>query len=214
MSKRLETILSVIPRCSTLCDVGCDHGYVGVGALQRGVADKVTFVDISADCLQKARENCPAGVEGKTTFVCQDGIGEIPCDCAVIAGMGGLEIISILSNAKALPQTLVLQPMRNQYDVRKYICAKYYVTQDFKFYDGKYYDLIVAKLSGKPQTLTETELYFGKDNLSKTNDDFTNFLNNERTKLTKILQGCDDIEVTKRLAMVDAALARIKEITQ
>lgn len=212
MTNRLRHILSALPHCNTLCDVGCDHGYVGIAALQNDVARRVIFVDISADCLNKARNNCPQGLQTRASFVVRDGIGDIEADAAVIAGMGGLEIISILQGAKTLPNYLVLQPMRNQYDARKFLLQKYEIVRDYKFFDGKYYDLITAKLS-KTQSLDELELTFGKDNLRSPTADFIGYLNNEKNKLTTILQGCGDVSVQKRLEKVDAAFAQIKEKT-
>lgn len=211
MTIRLQQILSAIPRCRVLCDVGCDHGYIGIGALQGGLAEQAVFVDISNDCLKKARENCPEELKTRAAFVCRDGIGDICADTAVIAGMGGLEIISILEGTEKLPKTLVLQPMRNQYDARKYILQRYDIALDYKFFDGKYYDLIVANLCDKPSKTDEMELLFGKDNLRNPSRDFVNYLKNEHNKLTKILQGCSDVTVQEKLRLVNAALAEVKE---
>ena len=47
LTKRLEKLVSVIPCSDTLADVGCDHGYVGIEALKRGLANRVVFVDVS-----------------------------------------------------------------------------------------------------------------------------------------------------------------------
>ena len=158
MTLRLQKIVQAIPTVTTLCDVGCDHGYIGMGAWQQGKAQKVIFMDISAPSLAKAQNNCTNAQMPNCQFICQDGIKDVLCDCAVIAGMGGLETISILQNTKQLPQFLVLQPMRNQVDVRKYLLEhNYYITLDTKFCDVKYYDLIVAKRSSKPMQLTHLQ---------------------------------------------------------
>ena len=90
LTKRLSTIVSVLPKCNVLADVGCDHGYVGLEALNRGVAQRVVFVDVSAPSLEKARQNCPQSLTPRAEFVCRDGLGDLDADCAVIAGMGGL----------------------------------------------------------------------------------------------------------------------------
>ena len=103
LTKRLQQLVSALPHCNTLADVGCDHGYVGVEALARGIAKRVIFVDVSAPSLQKARQNCPTELLPCADFVCCDGLGSIVADTAIIAGMGGLETISILTNAKHLP---------------------------------------------------------------------------------------------------------------
>ena len=136
-TKRLQKLFSALPECRLLADVGCDHGYVGIYALQKGIAERVCFSDISLPSLQKARQNCPEQYLDRAQFVCQDGLQDICADCAVIAGMGGMEIISVLKNARHLPEKLVLQPMRSQRDVREFLSEKYKILSDEKFFDGK-----------------------------------------------------------------------------
>ena len=53
-SKRIDKIVSKIPQCDILADIGCDHGYIGVSALKQGVAKKCLFSDISAPSLNKS----------------------------------------------------------------------------------------------------------------------------------------------------------------
>lgn len=207
LTKRIAKLVSLVPNCTTLADVGCDHGYVGIEALKSGKADRVVFVDVSKPSLEKARLNCPQEYIDKVSFICQDGIKDVVADCAVIAGMGGLEIISILQGSTTLPNKLVLQPMRNQKDVRIFLLDSYAITTDEKFFDGKYYDVIVAEQIGKQTNLTELELEFGKSNFVHPSKDFTNYLLNEQSKLTKILQGCDDPEVKDKLLLVNRAIA-------
>ena len=51
---RIKIILSLIPQCDVLMDVGCDHGILGVAALQEKKVEKVVFTDISLPSLKKA----------------------------------------------------------------------------------------------------------------------------------------------------------------
>ena len=210
-SVRLTKIVSLIPNCDTLADVGCDHGYVGIEALTTGRAKRVIFVDISTPSLDKARLNCPREHRQQAQFVCQDGLGQLAVDVAVIAGMGGLETISILQESTSLPQNLVLQPMRNQRDVRKYLQSNYRIVVDVKFFDGKFYDLIYAVRCNTPDKLTELELEFGKTNFVNPTQDFQKFLATEQSKLTTILQGCNDGEVEMKLHLVNKAIAAVQE---
>ncbi|MBQ8433193.1 MAG: SAM-dependent methyltransferase [Clostridia bacterium] len=210
MTLRLQKIVQAIPTVTTLCDVGCDHGYIGMGAWQQGKAQKVIFMDISAPSLAKAQNNCTNAQMPNCQFICQDGIKDVLCDCAVIAGMGGLETISILQNTKQLPQFLVLQPMRNQVDVRKYLLEhNYYITLDTKFCDVKYYDLIVAKRSSKPMQLTHLQLQFGVTNLASPSQDFVQYLLTEKQKYTQILTQCRDEVVEDKLSNINLALEHI-----
>ncbi len=210
LTKRLEKLVSVIPCSDTLADVGCDHGYVGIEALKRGLANRVVFVDVSDECLAKARRNCPEGLLARASFVCQDGIGRIRTNTAAICGMGGLEIISILDNAEALPDALVLQPMRNVRDVRERLARSYDIVVDDKISDGKFYDVIAAVKCDGGCKLTEAELEFGRGNLAEPSADFRAYLENERTKLIGILERCNASEVSDRLNFVCKIMEEIR----
>ena len=211
LTKRLEQLVSVVPQCDTLADVGCDHGYVGIEALVRGIAQRVIFVDVSAPSLDKARQNCPGELLQRADFVCCDGLGDIEADTAIIAGMGGLETISILSAAKHLPAKLVLQPMRNQRDVRQYLSQHYEIVTDVKFHDYKFYDLIVAEKCSHPVKLTEQELEFGKTNLESPSQDFKDYLQNEITKLKNIPVFYDNAELQQRARVLEEIWAQINK---
>lgn len=210
MSKRLDKLLALVGKCEVLADVGCDHGYVGIEALRTGKARRVLFVDVSGLSLDKARANCPQEFADRARFVCRDGLGDLKADCAVIAGMGGLEIISILDRAQFPPPYLVLQPNRNPREVRDRLCEGYDITYDGMTSDGKiFYNMIVAERSDKPSDLSLLEREFGKTNLYCPTEDFRLYLNKERAKLTKILSGCSDPKVSDRLALVERALSAV-----
>lgn len=200
--------MDAIPQSNVLADVGCDHGYVGIEALKRGVASQVIFTDISAACLQKARQNCPSALKRNAFFVCRDGLGDIECDTAVICGMGGLEILSILNGAKRLPDAVVLQPMRNIVDTRKFVAERYEITQDFTVHDGKFYSVIVGQNRGRiTRKMTDLELEFGITNINNPTVDFIDYLRNEEKKILQIMLNCDSAEMTARLKQVQRALS-------
>jgi tRNA A22 N-methylase len=101
----------------------------------------------------------------------------------LIAGMGGSEIISILSDKKHgfLPSRFVFQPMHDQEKLRRYILENGgYIERDFTFEDVKYYDVIVGgkrEEGVEKQAYTDAEYEFGKDNLRDMGEAFV-----ERTK--------------------------------
>ncbi|MBR2498472.1 MAG: SAM-dependent methyltransferase [Clostridia bacterium] len=189
MTDRLEKIFSVLNACEVFADIGCDHGYMAKAMLDSGKCRKVIISDISEKCLDKARELLADYTEqGRVASVVSDGFEKVgKCDLALIAGMGGEEISSILKSAKELPNALVIQPMKNCDKVR--LCAVnsgYRIEKDFLFKaGGKYYDLIrLVKGSDK---LTELETEFGRDNLDGTNEDFKEFISIKRDKLIEVL---------------------------
>ena len=116
----MQTITSLVDKTNVVADVGCDHGKLGVTILLQNKADKVLFCDISAPSLEKARAlTQEEGLSQKAQFFCQDGLGDVKCNTAIIAGMGGMEILSIIKNASFLPDTLILQPMKDSSAIRK-----------------------------------------------------------------------------------------------
>lgn len=109
MAARLETVLSLLPPCDTLYDIGTDHGQLPALALRAGVCRRAVLSDISAPSLDKARalfarENLSG------TFHVSDGLeGLCPtqADAISICGMGAPTMLSILR--AGVPCPVVLQ---------------------------------------------------------------------------------------------------------
>ncbi len=190
MTDRLEKIFALIPECERFADIGCDHGYIAEAMLKQGKAKKVIIADISAKCLEKAEQLLDENIkDGSAESVVSNGFDKVPpCDTALIAGMGGEEICDIISRAKTLPASLILQPMKNCDKVR--LCAVksgYKIEKDFMFKSaGKYYDLMLL-VKGK-DTLTQEEIEFGRDNLNGKNQDFKEFLQVKISRLNTYLK--------------------------
>lgn len=209
LTLRQQHLVDNIPQCTSLADVGCDHGYVGVYALHSGITSRLYLCDISAPSLTKATRLASNYQLDNVSSHCQDGLSGINCQCAVIAGMGGQEIVSILDNATHKPQQLLLQPMRNQYLVRKYILSHgYEIIRDYIVYDGKYYDIIVAE-QGEATKLDNMQLVLGKSNLETPTVDFANYLVQEIAKCDSILQHTSVPDKQQRRALLIEAQQKI-----
>lgn len=174
MTERLKEIFSSIPSGDVFADIGCDHGYIAKAMLKSGKCKKAVVSDISERSLEKAKTLLSREIAaGKAVAVVSDGFKNVPpCDVALIAGMGGEEIIKIIDEAAVLPRILVLQPMKNVRKVREFIVsAGYAVTTDRVFMEGyMFYDLLVLKKGA--DTLTEEEKEYGRTNLLSPSDDF------------------------------------------
>lgn len=212
MNGRIEELVSVIPYTNTFADVGCDHGYVAEAMLKSGKCKKAYVSDVSEKCLEKAKKLLAGFISaGSAEAVVSDGFEKLPlCDCALIAGMGGEEIIKIVSAAaerKVLPDKLVLQPMKN-FDRVRDCCVKngYRIKKDYVFYVKDKYYFIIATERGK-DFLSEEEREFGRTNISERPSDFVRYAREEKEKLAQILDSgnlCDSerdriIEKIKRL---------------
>jgi len=189
---RIEELVSAIPYTDTFADVGCDHGYVAEAMLKSGKCKKAYVSDVSEKCLEKAKKLLSGFISaGSAEAVVSDGFEKLPeCDCALIAGMGGEEIIKIVSAAAekgVLPDTLVLQPMKN-FDRVRDCCVKngYKIKKDYVFYvKDKYYFLIAAERG--EDLLSDEEREFGRTNVSERPSDFVRYAREEKEKLAQIL---------------------------
>lgn len=186
---RIETICSHLPRTDVFADVGCDHGYCTKYMLDNRLCRRAYLSDISAESLAKARALLQEEIaSGICIPVVADGLHGIPsCDCVLIAGMGGEEIIHILSEC-AIPPEFVLQPMKNTDKVRAFLLERgCRITLDYTFEDGKFYDILAGKAVGGDR-YDERELKFGRDNLRSPTDAFIRKIKEEREKLQKRLE--------------------------
>ncbi len=205
MTDRLEKIFSVIPSCEVFADIGCDHGYMAYAMLTREKAKKVIIADISDKCLQKAKDLLyPYINSGRAISVVANGFMGVPdSDVGLVAGMGGEEICTILKSASFLPNTLVLQPMKNTDKVRlSLIELGYKIEKDYVFKSAnKFYDIILA-VKGV-DTLTDQEIEFGRDNLRDKSDDFIEFISQKLIRLDSILagEGISDADREKMLKL-------------
>lgn len=193
MTGRLTEIFSKIDECTVFADVGCDHGYVAKEMLRRKKCKKAIISDVSAKCLNKAEELLRKEIDsGVAVSVVSDGFEKLPeCDLALVAGMGGEEIVSILEKAPFFPQKLVLQPMKNADKVRAALIKfGYKILIDYTFFSGgKYYDLIKAE-KGKDE-LNEKEIEFGRTNVIEKPIAFIEKLKQEKEKLQAVLSKSD-----------------------
>ena len=180
-SKRIDTLCSLLKKTTSFADVGCDHGYCSQYMLENGLCEFAILSDISKGSLQKAETLLNEYiVQGKAKSVLGNGFFGVPKDTqeVLIAGMGGEEIVAILSHEKYgfIPEIFVFQPMLNPEKLRAYLLENGgYIEKDYTFLaDGKFYDVIVGRKrkDEEKQSYTEWEIEFGRDNLEKRGDDF------------------------------------------
>ena len=184
MTSRLLEIYSRIPYCRAFADVGCDHGYIAKAMLEGGKCDRAVVSDVSAKCLMKAEKLlCGYISQGKAVSCVSDGFSNIPpVDCALIAGMGGEEIVKILDRAPFLPEKLVLQPMKNCDKVRECAVSKgYKIVSDYTFIaDGGFY--VIISLEKGEDSLSEEEKEFGRTNVEQRPEAFLMWAEKEAEK--------------------------------
>ena len=171
---RIGTLCSLLERAEVFADVGCDHGYCTEYMLEKGLCGRAVFSDISAGSLSKAERLLAAYVAaGRAKRYLGAGFeGQPRADEVLIAGMGGREIVGILSDEKwgYLPEKFLFQPMHDAEFLRRFLIrAGGYIERDFTFQaGGKFYDVVKGRrlLPGeRAQDYSPAGYMFGGENL-------------------------------------------------
>lgn len=128
LSPRLEGIVELVPEGSRVADIGCDHGYISIALVQRGLAIHSIASDIKSGPLEQAVKNIQkAGLNEKIETRLAPGIAAIKsneADVIVIAGMGQRTIAEILTENMSIAKEvkyLILQPQSELADMRRFL---------------------------------------------------------------------------------------------
>lgn len=166
ISNRLSSIAKWIEG-DTIADVGCDHAYLSLAAIQSGKSQKAYALDIAEGPLENAKKSIrKAGYQDQIIPVLSDGLKSLdePVDQVVIAGMGGTLIASILEEGKSKIKenaSLLLSPNTKDALLRSYLTSHgWRIEKEKKIVDGThFYPLLFARKGS--QVLNEREIRFG-----------------------------------------------------
>ncbi len=173
LSKRLETVLSMVKPAPVVADIGCDHGYIAIELIRRGIAGHVIAMDVRPGPLRRAREHVlEAGLSDRIELRISDGMRSLDvreADAAVIAGMGGPLMEKILQEGRekaAAMKQLILQPQSEIREFRRALREMGFqnIRNEVVSEDGKYYFPMEAvpsasfALEGIPQSAGEKGL--------------------------------------------------------
>ena len=206
LSDRLKEIIGGLKDAEIFADIGCDHGYIAKAMLDGGKCKRVIVTDISAKSLKKAEDLLAKEYSGRYTAIVADGFNDVPyADEALIAGMGGEEIVKIISSAENLPKILALQPMKNSDKVRRALVKSgYKLIKDYTFKsDGKFYDYIVAEKTPEADLYDEAEYEYGRENLRYLYPDFKESVIKKRAALENAaanMKGDEKSDIEKKIA--------------
>ena len=176
LDERLSSIGSLVREGAFLIDVGTDHAYLPIALLKSGKIAGAIASDINEGPCKRADMNARlAGLSSKIKIMKADGVPNIPLDGKtdiVIAGMGGTLIEEIVERAdlKKISDTrLILQPMRNTAELRKYLCENGFSIEDEMLSREKdrIYEVICASYDGEKHNYSDLDLVLGKKNIDK-----------------------------------------------
>ncbi len=189
LSVRLETVFELVRDARAalsggrVIDIGSDHGFLSVRCLEEGVSDYAVCTDIHEGPAQKSMGSLiMAGFKDRCTVKVTDGLDGIALeenDIVVIAGMGGLNIIDIITrivgtNDKTIlgKCAFIIQPQKSAHLVRRFFAAQGFVFADERVCKdrGFFYNVMRLEYSGKPYEIDLRQSYYGPCLLKKDDD--------------------------------------------
>lgn len=156
LSIRLQQVLEYISSNDRLADIGCDHGYLTIGAIEKGVRF-VQLIDNKEGPLTIAKKNLKQFENmAQVIYTHADGLANLDnlVNVVCICGMGGDLIYNIINDnlvkAKGL-DFLILQPNSKVEKLREKMAnLKFEIIDEQIVYDKKkYYQIIKVKHNPK-----------------------------------------------------------------
>jgi len=199
LSVRLMEIVSTVPPCERVLDIGSDHGHVPAWLLENHIAKSAVATDIHADPAETARRYLRRqGVMQQADVYHTDGLHGIRMqkgDVVILSGLGGLEMIRVISESLAdhagmfpVGTLFVLQPQRSFEELRTYLSGNgFSIEEESVCLDrDKFYCILLVKWTGqKGAGLSLTELLLGPCLLRKRPPNFIKYLHHQRNVLKK-----------------------------
>ncbi len=170
LSKRLQTIISLVEPGEMIADIGTDHGYVPIALVRRGICRKGLAMDVGNGPLERAREHNHAhSMENVIETRLSDGLHMLQpgeADRIVIAGMGGPLMQRILEEGEAAARAagqLILSPQSGLREFRRFLTENHYYIQNEAMLreDGKDYTILIVH-DGEPEVYDESDYTYGK----------------------------------------------------
>ena len=213
ISERLTVIADLLRIGRRPADIGCDHAYVPIRLCEQGRIDRAVAADIREAPLAIAAENIRRrGLADRIETRLSDGFSAInpsEIDSALIAGMGGMLICSILNEgAGALPslRELILEPQSDVDQVRRVLTegstgVTFRIDKERLVLErGKYYPVIhaipVEKSAGC--RLTREELLYGPELLAGRDPVLKKYLDGRYRKLCEIDRALSGISAREK----------------
>lgn len=157
LSDRMAAVARLVPAGASVCDVGCDHGFVAIYLVEEKISPRVIAMDINTGPLLRAKQHIENAL--LSTYIetrLSDGLEKLApgeTECMIAAGMGGRLIVKILSDCPEKVGSLsylVLQPQSELFLVRNYLRTRGFVIrkEDMILEDGKFYPMMLVETKG------------------------------------------------------------------
>ena len=197
LTPRLSAVMAEIPRCQKLADVGTDHAYIPMCAVDLGVCDRAVAGDVVDGPVKIARNNVfENGLSDKIEVVKADGLSCAKgTDVAVIAGMGGKLICDIIKKDLDIAYSLdkiILQPMTCSFELRRFLHKNGFEIEKETLAkeDEKIYNIMVVK-KGTQSFEDEFHYYVGKYLFDSKNPLLPKYLKHKASVLKRRIDGME-----------------------
>lgn len=217
---RLLEIIKLIDRGKTVIDIGTDHGLVPLFLVNEGICDKVIATDISEKSLQKLEDRLDENLRKKISTKVTDGFEGLEKkenQIAIIAGMGAVTIIDIISKNMDFARSLdymILEGNIGNEKLREFLNKNSFTIVDERLvYDNKkYYDILKVK-NGKEASYDLSEIYFGKFNIDRRDELLKEKIDLEYKKNLKFKDHIEENSYKKEgLDLIDERIKAIEEV--
>ena len=208
LDKRLTEVVSLIDANDSVADVGCDHGKIAVSAYEK-TGNRVIATDVSAPSLMKAQRLAfELGLDEEISFRVGDGLNVISpeeVNTAIIAGIGGNEIIKILQNSRLELEKYILVPHQHSEELCRYLLENGYgILRDYILEcEKKFYRFFVASKTRSLYLMySEQMIMFAREN----NADKQKYCIKRLEKLRGLLKlnlGNDKCAVEKEISILE-----------
>ena len=200
ISKRIQKIIEYIDVNDNVADIGCDHGYLGLGCLEKGIKF-IQNIDNKIGPLNTAKKNLSKYEDNDNViYTLCDGLDALDnrVDTVVISGMGGDLITQIinrnLEKAKNLKKIIVVAHSK-LFLLRKELTNNFTIIDEGIIEEkNKYYEIIILKPGFNNEYNYEDFLLGPILKLNK-NDLFFNKWNKRLNELNNILEQINNPEL-------------------
>ncbi|MBE6704617.1 MAG: SAM-dependent methyltransferase [Ruminococcaceae bacterium] len=162
-------------------DIGCDHGYLSIYLIEKGICDFVYASDINEKPVSIAKKNISArdtrglGLSEKIDIRLGDGLAGLEnngINYVIICGMGGEVISGILERSRDFWKNgvnFILQPMSSELELRAWLSENGFCIDDEKLVrdSGRIYTVMSVSYTGEKYEYSQSELMLGQKNIQK-----------------------------------------------
>jgi tRNA (adenine22-N1)-methyltransferase len=195
LTGRLFMNISIAEPCNVLADVGCDHAYISIFAIENEIAKKAIAMDLRKGPLSKAKANIEErGLQSKIDTRLGNGLEALKpdeADAILISGMGGITICQILDEGLdklGSVKQLILQPQSDLELVRRKIeeLGMHIESEKMCIEDGKFYTCMKAVPGRASSYNNESDYTFGRLLIEEKNEVLRQFLIKRNEKIMQI----------------------------